>query len=129
MSAPRSTRRLSAWLAMLALVLNALLPLAAQAMRAPAGPVGLHEICSTTGLVRVRPHDDSGRDQSPAHNAALLKDCPFCHLHHEGAGLPPVHAALWLPPGQAEMPPAFYQAAHRCTVWLSARSRAPPLLA
>ncbi len=128
MSVPRSTRRLSAWLAMLALVLNALLPLVAQAMRAPAGPAGLHEICSATGLVMVRPHD-SRRDQSPAQSAAPLKDCPFCHLHHDGAGLPPVQTALFLPPGRAEMPPAFYQAAHRSTVWLSARSRAPPLLA
>lgn len=116
---------------MWALVLNALMPLAAQAMLAQSGQPADIEICSSTGMVMMPSHPSS-QDQpgsEPGQAANLLQDCPFCQLHHDGAGLPPAAAGLVQPLEFAAMPPAFYQAAPRSTVWLSARSRAPPLLA
>ncbi|MEY5097963.1 MAG: hypothetical protein RJA36_682 [Pseudomonadota bacterium] len=116
---------------MLALVLNALLPLAAQAMLATPERSGSMEICSSTGMVMVQPHplQKAGADEQPGQAADLAKDCPFCQLHHGGVGLPPAAAGLFQPLEFTGMPPAFYQAAPCSTVWLSARSRAPPLLA
>jgi len=114
---------------MLALVMNALLPLAAQAMRATSEQLGSMEICSSTGMVMIQPHD-AGPDSPPGQAASRLKDCPFCHLHHDSTGLPPAaETSPILPATYAGMPPAFYQAARTSPVWLSAQPRAPPLLA
>ena len=118
----RSTRRITAWLAMLVLVLNALMPLAAQAMLASTGTGETVEICSSTGMVRVAidAADDAG--------SADLPSCPFCLLHG-GQAMPPPTPLTWpLTPSCAEMPPAFYQAAQTSAVWLSALSRGPPSL-
>lgn len=116
--------RFATWLSMLALVLNALMPLTAQAMLTSAGQVGSVEICTSTGMVRLP--GDQGDDSSKS-AAAHMQNCPFCLLHDGQASLPPVSVALPLLQGFAEMPPAFYQAADTSAVWLTALSRGPPL--
>lgn len=110
---------------MLALVLNALMPLAAQAMLTSAGPFNTVEICTSTGMVRVPV--DQGNDSGTS-DAAQMQNCPFCLLQDEQASLPAVPITLPLVQGFAEMPPAFYQAADTSAVWLTALSRGPPLL-
>lgn len=124
MSKHRPIHRLTTWLSMLVLVLNALMPLAAKAMLASAGPVDAVEICTSTGMVRVPVDqgDDSGKS-----NATQMQECPFCLLHDGQASLPPAPVATPLAQGFAEMPPAFYQAADTSAVWLTALSRGPPL--
>lgn len=110
---------------MLVLVLNALTPLAAQAMLVSGQPGETIEICTSTGMVRVAidTEDDSGDSGS-----ASAQSCPFCLLHAGQAMLPPTPPTLPLTQSYAGMPPAFYQAAHTSAVWLTALSRGPPPL-
>ena len=122
MSKHRPFHLFATWLSML--VLNALMPLGAQAMLASAGQVDTVEICTSTGMVRVPVDEGDGTGKSAA---ARTQDCPFCLLHDGQASLPPLSVALPLTQGYAEMPPAFYQAADTSTVWLAALSRGPPL--
>lgn len=121
----RSTRRITAWLAMLVLVLNTLTPLAAQVMLAPAGPGDVIEICTSTGMMRVAlgEQDDSGQPGS-----TQMQECPCCLLHGGQAWLPPTPVIFPPVPRYAAMPPAFYQAADTSAVWLAALSRGPPSL-
>ena len=125
MSKHRPIHRLTTWLSVLVLVLNALMPLAAQAMLASAGPVDAVEICTSTGMVRLAV--DQGNDSGKS-DATQMQDCPFCLLHDGQASLPPASITLPLVQGFAEMPPAFYRAADTSAVWLAALSRGPPLL-
>ena len=120
----RSTRRLTAWLSMLVLVLNALMPLTAQAMRTSVADGDTVEICTSTGMMRLA----QDKPSSPDGSFAAQSSCPFCLLHEGLAWLPPGLHALQAPPPHAEMPPAFYQAAHTSAVWLTALSRGPPSL-
>ena len=109
---------------MLVLVLNALMPLAAQAMRASVAGGNAIELCTSTGMVRLAQDEPSSPDDS----FAAQSSCPFCLLHDGLAWLPPALHALQAPPPHAEMPPAFYQAADTSAVWLAALSRGPPSL-
>ncbi len=109
---------------MLVLVLNALMPLAAQAMRTSAVDGHAIEICTSTGMMRLAQDEPS----SPDGSFAAQSSCPFCLLHDGPALLPTDLHALHTPQPYAEMPPAFYQAAHTSAVWLTALSRGPPSL-
>ncbi|PRD65845.1 DUF2946 domain-containing protein [Malikia granosa] len=122
----RSTRRITAWLAMLVLVLNALTPLAAQAMWASGQATNMVEVCTSTGMVRVA--IDAADDLDDAGSSAFAQSCPFCLLHDGQAMPPPSATAFPLTESYAGMPPAFYQATHTSAVWLAALSRGPPLL-
>jgi len=113
---------------MLVLVLNALMPLAAQAMRASAGAGDAIEICTSTGMVRVPTNKADSSNGTDKSRAAQMQDCPFCQLHDDQPWLPPVPVALPRVQHHADMPPAFYQAARTSAVWLTALSRGPPSL-
>lgn len=119
---------------MCVLVFNALAPLTAQAVFrgvAQGEPGEWMEVCSSTGMVRLpvaevgssystEPNSDSGQPFN------LGKHCPICHLNQGDFGLPPHEVAVALAVAFLEMPAAFEQVAPTSTVWLSARSRAPP---
>ena len=120
----RCTRRITAWLSMLVLVLNALMPLAAQAMRTSVADGDAIEICTSTGMMRLAQEEPA----SPDGSFAAQSSCPFCLLHDGPAWLPTDLHAWHTPQPYAEMPPAFYQAAHTSAVWLTALSRGPPSL-
>jgi len=111
---------------MLVLVLNALMPLAAQAIAASAERSQWQEICTSTGMVRL-PLDDSERHPADP-GAGQSPDCPYCNLHAGQAGLPPAAIDPVIAMPFSAMPPAFFQAAHTSSVWLTAQSRAPPIL-
>lgn len=108
------------------LVLNALMPLVAQAMPLPAaGAVDVaFEICTSTGMVVLAGEQNSPSEPS---DAPLGMSCPFCVLHDGQALLPPAAFASILMPVHADMPPVFYKAADTSGVWLAALSRGPPL--
>lgn len=124
----RSTRRFTAWFSMLVLVLNAWMPLAAQAMAAAAEHPDWQQICTSTGMVQAK-SQAAAPSGKPDPGSSLDPGCPFCPLHAGVAGLPPSDVNLSEHLTPAEMPTAFYQAADTSSVWLTARSRAPPFLA
>ena len=87
----QSTRRFGSWLAILAMALNALWPLLAQAKPGDSGL--LIEICTATGMTWVAADGDG---QQPAQKN-LLPHCAFCSL---GAGRAPLPSS----PAIAPMP-------------------------
>jgi hypothetical protein len=134
----RTLRRLLSNIAILAVLLNALMPSLSQAMaRYASNDSGWTEICSTSGSRWVRV-DDSGAvvaqsntrpTDAPAslHGAA----CDYCLTHAGSFGLPPVPG--WQPPSPSGATPAPAPVAqtHRGTSrdWASPAVRAPPRLA
>ena len=126
----RLHRRLSAWLAMLALVLGALAPTVTQAMVSGGERDGWLQICSVSGMVWVKADAATPDDQAPASNAPqgnTSQPCAWCTLHGGMAGLPAADQLSTLPAQPTELPPAFFFAPPAATVWLPAQSRAPPL--
>lgn len=126
----RSSRQLLARLALWALVLNALLPLSAQAMMRAVADADLLEVCTSTGMVRVQVQagDATATDQ-PASGASPAQSCQLCLLHHGMLALPGGESPRVDMPALADHPPRFHSSSHTSSVWLSARSRAPPELA
>lgn len=119
----RTRIRLTAWLALLAVALNAFWPLLAQARPAQAGETGF-EVCTVAGIRHL-----GTKDEAPA-RGQLVPHCAFCTL---GAGHAPLAAmpACVLPPA----PFSFGAVAPRDTGphlvrfgFESAQPRAPPLV-
>lgn len=118
---------------MLVLVLNALLPLVAQAALVQSEAVNWQEICTSTGMVKVQSQladQSTSAEQHDQGGAALdmSKHCPLCLIHGGAADIPPLVSVLFVPQERTDFPPAYYQASVTSTVWLSAHSRAPPVL-
>jgi len=125
-------RRLTAWLAALALVLVGLLPVLSHAVVAPSQGQGWVEVCTVSGMAWVKQvSDDAGAGSDSQHSMPgsdnSLDRCGWCATHSPMAGLPPVAGPL---PGPmafaADVPSAFLHAPRPLFVWASAHSRAPP---
>lgn len=125
----RLHRRLTTWLAMLALVLGALAPTVAQAMVGSGERDGWLQICSVSGMVWVKADAANPGDQQPAGGAPqgdASQHCAWCTLHGGAAGLPSADLPSVLPARLTELPPAFFFAPLAAAVWLPAQSRGPP---
>lgn len=126
-SAARLHRRLTAWIALLAMLAFALVPTVSRAMAFASGSSNWAEICTPQGMKLVAAVDG---DQAPVQAGASLDHCALCGLSTDGAApLPAVPAALPLPLGSAHVPQLFLLAAHTLFAWRSAQPRAPPVLA
>lgn len=125
-------RRFTTWLALLAMVMGALAPAAAQAVVASTDRAQWVEVCSASGMLWVKAEGlaAAGADLADHDTGGPLADtrmhCPWCSLHGGAAGLPPAPTALELTSPQSEPPPAFFHAALLCRVWALAHARAPP---
>ena len=125
----RSTRRLRfVWLALFAVLLNALAPAVSHALAAsrPAIPV---DVCGADGgapfaaAAALLMQDDHG-------GAVLKGDCGYCVAHAGSHGLPPpVHAPLVFAFGTEPRPFLFHHASRPLAVWLAAVPRGPPVFA
>lgn len=131
----RTHTRLSAWLAMLALVWGALAPTLGQAAarEALSPDSGWVEVCSTTGMVWV--HLDSGAERSGEHPGgagdlmSTMTDCALCLLHGAAAGAPTAGALVPLSLHVQVLLPALPTAPTSAPVWPGALLRAPPVTA
>jgi hypothetical protein len=82
-------RRRAAWIAVFAILLNALAPALSHAVAARLG-AALLEICTADGLKRVAVHDQGVRPDVPSGAHAALGDhCPYCAPHGASVGHPP----------------------------------------
>lgn len=123
------TRPYTTWLALWVLVLNALMPLAAQAMARAQGAPDWIEVCTSTGMVRVQADGEPlAQGDAPAGIFDMGQHCPACTLHPGVAGLPPTPLTLPVASAVLEKPPAYWQAPSASRIWLPAHSRAPPSL-
>ena len=108
---------------MWAVVLHALAPGMAQAVLGWAEPDLTHEICGSTGIVRLTEAaaDDSGASGS----ATSGVHCEWCLLD-AALDLPPVAALRFDPLPAADVPVAFSRAPVVPAPWRLAQPRAPP---
>ncbi len=128
----RLYRRVSAWIALLALVFGALAPTVTQAMVAGGDRADWLAVCSVSGMVWVQADTGEVRDQQPDGGSPFgdaSMHCPWCTQHGGVAGLPAAQHGIDLPLRLTDLPPAFYSAPLAATVWAPAQSRAPPLIA
>ena len=127
MPTARLHRRLTAWIALVAMLAFALLPTLSRAMAFAGGSPAWAEICTPQGLKRVSLAGDPAADSAPAQADTHLDACALCSLATEGtAPLPSSHADAALPLGSAPTPRLFLQAAATLHAWRSAQPRAPP---
>jgi hypothetical protein len=125
----RPTRRLRfVWLALFAVLLNALVPTVSHALAAsrPAIPI---DVCSVDGgapfaaAAALLMQEDHGA-------MGLAGDCGYCLAHAGSHGLPPpVHALLVPALGAEPRPFLFHRAPRPLAIWLAAVPRGPPVFA
>jgi len=125
--APRTVT--TAWLAMAALLLGALLPLLSHTLARSAHASGWVEVCTSTGMAWV--HTETGqRADAPPYGslASDVSDCTWCLLQAGAGGLPvaadaphfgPVASAARHPQADSPLPAQAH--------WPSALTRAPPV--
>ena len=123
----RVQRRLTAWLAMLALVLAALAPALAQAAVAGSDRGDWVQICSATGMVWVQA-DHAASDPENAPVADMGMPCPWCSLHSPATGLPPAPASGLALAAPESLGRDVTAAAPPVGMWIAAPARAPPLV-
>lgn len=136
MTTLRAHRRLTAWLAALAVLWGCLLPVVSHAVVAhQVGDNGWVEVCTATGMAWVTGADarvaaDTDGPQDGNGTGMVMTGCDWCATHSPLAGLPalvqPVVAPLSF---GADAPAAFFHAPRPLFVWAAAQSRAPPLSA
>jgi hypothetical protein len=125
MTLSRRPARLTAWIAIFAVLLAALAPGLARALSSPQKAMPWSEICSVGGP-RAAPDalPDSGAGQ---HDGKVFKHCPFCLNHAGHFALPatPLDFALAIDSGATQPCSSLTTSASRfaCT---SPQSRAPP---
>lgn len=119
----RAHRRITSWIAALAVLLAALAPAVSHALGSRLGASWV-EVCTLAGSKWVQP----GEDSAPA-GAQVVEHCPYCTLHSPAIGMPPA------PPADVPVlvagpfvPPAFLAAPRTLHAWASAQPRAPPVL-
>lgn len=131
-------RTLSSWIAIVAILLNALMPTLSVALESARGQTAASsrdwiEVCSTQGSTWVR-LDAHGRlieqtDRKPvdAPISAHTEHCPYCLTHAASFGLPPVTA--WGLPVWPRTPDLLLQRSPLALTpiaWLAPAARAPP---
>lgn len=124
----RTRRRFAAWLALIAMVLDALAPAVAQAVVASSDRAQWVEVCSASGMIWIQPDADAtaaGSSSVPGVGAAM--SCPWCTLHGGAADLPPAMVLSAPLPRLTEPPPVFFRAVTLTGIWVVAQARDPPL--
>jgi hypothetical protein len=118
-----------AWLALFAVLLNALAPTVSHALAA-SRPVIPVDVCSVDGgapfaaAAALLMQDDEHAGMGP------FDDCGYCLAHAGSDGLPPpAHAPLALGHGTEPRPFLFHHAPRPLPAWLAAVPRGPPAFA
>ena len=127
MNALRHRLRPCTWLAILATLALALLPLISHAL-APVGQPGWVEDCTPQGLQRVALADAAGDPPAtPVGAAGHFEHCPYCAPGVAIPGPPVVPVSMPLRPvtGVAQ-PPLFLHAPRTQFAWRIAQPRGPP---
>ncbi|WP_342618591.1 DUF2946 domain-containing protein [Rhodoferax sp. GW822-FHT02A01] len=128
----------STWIAILAILLNSLMPTVAHAVsgKQSAPRSGWTEVCTTQGAIWIKvAADESDAAQSPTQPAnapqgtMTLVHCPYCLLHAGAPGLPAVveHGLVTDRADSRPLPSASHLQIHSQAHWESPAVRAPPL--
>ena len=122
----RLHRALTAWVAILAVLLAALVPTISHAWAARSD-AALLQVC-TSGGATWQPTEGAVRDPGPAPTGAhLFEHCRYCSLHANDLAIPAAPlAALPAPLLPHLLPAAFLAAPRTLFAWRPAQARAPP---
>lgn len=128
---PQRRRPLAVWIAILAILANALAPSISHALAArSAQSAWVGEVCATDrsgaalALLAAAAAGDEDRESS-AHSMAGA--CPYCAPHAGDAGLPPsATAVLRGAPLRQRLPSLFLSSPRPLFAWAATRSRGPP---
>lgn len=119
----RAHRRLTTWVATLAVLLAALAPTVSFALGSRLGASWV-EVCTVAGSKWVNAGE--GEPAAPA-ASHVFEHCHFCSIHTPAIGMPPAPLAqLPIVDAAAVVPPAFLTAPRTLHAWASAQPRAPP---
>jgi hypothetical protein len=119
-----------AWIACLAILFNALVPLVSHAMQAatPAAMVMEMEVCTAMGMETMSvalPAAPDGLDAGKLQKH--MNHCGYCVVHASAHGLPPPMTAVFVPAAsRAAWPPLYYQSPRPLFSRALAQPRAPP---
>ncbi len=124
----RSSRLLTSWIAVLALVMAALAPSVSGAISAGPGASWV-EICTSIGAKWAQA-EGASQDEAPASGTVhAFEHCPFCSLHLDALPIPDDSALLVSAPSVSDLlPTAFLAAPHTLHAWRTGQPRAPPSL-
>lgn len=134
----RHRRVIFSWIAILAILLNALMPTVSMALESSRGKSAASsrdwvEVCSTQGSSWVRLATDGSllekTDNKPldAPASAHIEHCPYCLTHAASFGLPP--SSAWALPVWPLITDLLLQRAPLAlpsVAWLAPTARAPP---
>lgn len=127
----RSTRTLTAWIALFAILLGAVMPAMSHALsRLTGDETRWVEVCTLAGTKLVAVDESTG--DSKGGNADLFpaERCAFCATHGGMPALPtPDVAPFARETGIDEFPRLYYHSPRPLFAWVRSLPRAPPLLA
>lgn len=120
-----------AWIACLAILFNAFVPVVSHALNISSSPAasGLTmEVCTAMGIemLPMASPDEDGKQASDKLIKSLTH-CGYCATHAGSFGLPPQPVAVFAVIGGHDVfPPLYYTAPRPLPTWSPAQSRAPP---
>lgn len=119
--------RRTAWMAIVAVLLNAFAPLVAHAMPSTHGGAWV-DVCTTDGITRIDVADGHAATGGAPVNDVTGGHCPYCVPHGTSAGLAPV-PPLSVPvvPGPDAAATAVDPLPLALPLWAANQARAPPL--
>jgi Protein of unknown function (DUF2946) len=121
----QQNRRLTASVAMFAILWLSLAPTLSQALQGQVNR-GWIEICTALGAKWVKIADDAQPSPPASQPAAAFDHCPYCSLQGHLTGMPAAPPAFVMQaPGQA-LPRVFLPAPPIPRAWQTAQPRAPP---
>lgn len=127
----RSTRTLTAWIALFAILLGAVMPAMSHALsRISGGETRWVEVCTVAGTKLVAVDDSTGDSKGDNPELFPAERCVFCATHGATAALPGPQVELFaLEAGSDEFPRLYFHSPRPLFAWIKSPPRAPPLLA
>lgn len=117
-------RRVTAWIAALAILLGGLLPPLSHALPSAEGGRSFVQVCTVAGMKRV-PVDEPRADNDES--VFLAERCAFCATHGQPAMLPPgLTPVLVLPRERDRFPWLYDHEPPPQFVWIVPIPRGPP---
>lgn len=127
----RSIRTLTAWIALFAILLGAVMPAMSHALSRIAGAeTRWVEVCTVAGTKLVAVDDSTGDSKGDNSDLFPAERCAFCATHGETQALPTPHVVPFaLEAGNDEFPRLYFHTPRPLFAWVKSPPRAPPLLA
>lgn len=125
-----TTRKLTAWIALCAIVLGAVAPALSHALsRFGDGDKRWVEVCTVAGTKLVAVDDSGEKGKAGDADVFPAERCPFCSTHGGAPALPATQIMPFSLNGTIEEVPSLYLHAPRpLFIWAASQPRAPPVL-